>query len=124
MVLASDRQNPLWNLDVDFDGTVSPLDVLIPINEINRQNSGGTRIDFTQPVGQNNYLDVDGDLTLSPVDILNVINYLNADIAPIPTDLSLSVDTGDSATDKITNDPTIIGFISNNSAFTQRSRLG
>ena len=111
VVLASDWQNPLWNLDVDFDGTVSPLDALVPINEINRQRDGGTKIDFTQPVGENNYLDVDGDLALSPVDILNVINYLNAVATPIPTDLSLSVDSGESNTDKITNNPTVIGSV-------------
>lgn len=111
VVLASDWQNPLWNLDVDFDGTVSPLDALVPINEINRQRDGGTKIDFTQPVGENNYLDVDGDLALSPIDILNVINYLNAIATPLPTDLSLSVDSGRSATDKITNNPTVIGSV-------------
>ncbi len=118
MVLASDWQNPLWNLDVDFDGTVSPLDALVPINEINRQRDGGTKIDFTQPVGENNYLDVDGDLTLSPVDILNVINYLNAIATPLPTDLSLSVDSGRSTTDKITNNPAVIGSVFDFSAVT------
>ena len=111
MVLASDWQNPLWNLDVDFDGTVSPLDALAPINAINRQNDGGTTIDFSQPVGENNYLDVDGDLALSPLDVLNVVNYLNSNATPLLTDLALSVDSGDSTTDKITNNPTVIGSV-------------
>jgi len=115
VVLASDWQNPLWNLDVDFDGTVSPLDALVPINEINRQNGGGPKIDFKQPVGENNYLDVDGDLTLSPLDVLNVVNYLNASKTPLPTNLSLSVDSGASANDRITNTPIVNGLVTNTS---------
>ena len=34
-MLASDWQNPLFNLDVDDNGSVAPLDALIVINDLN-----------------------------------------------------------------------------------------
>lgn len=115
-VLTSDWQNPLWKLDVDFDGTVSQLDALVPINAINSQSGSEPGFDFTKPVDGNNYLDVDGDQMLSPLDVLTVINFLNTNTPRIPTDLALSVDTGSSNTDKITNNSSVSGAFTNTSS--------
>jgi len=64
-------QNPQNQLDVDADGNVSPLDVLILINYLNSRS--GTLTDFQKP-----FLDVSGDDDISPLDALLVINYLNS----------------------------------------------
>jgi hypothetical protein len=67
-------QNQTLNEDVDNGGTVDPLDVLILINEINR--NGSRALDgsgITSPP----YYDVNGDRTLAPIDVLQVINYIN-----------------------------------------------
>jgi len=71
---ASPWQNQILNEDVDNHGTVDPLDVLILINEINR--NGSRPLDGS---GLNSppYYDVNGDRTLGPLDVLQVINYIN-----------------------------------------------
>jgi hypothetical protein len=63
------RQNPLKPLDVDLDGSATPLDVLSIINKLNIA-------DLPVPNGTN-YLDVDGDGMISPLDVLTLINALN-----------------------------------------------
>ena len=73
-LLVSDWQNPLFNLDVDNDGVVAPLDALLVINQLNRT---GFDFDFTRSVGEQPYIDVSGNLSLEPLDALPVINYLN-----------------------------------------------
>lgn len=72
--VASPWQNQTLNEDVDNGGTVDPLDVLILINEINR--NGSRALDgsgITSPP----YYDVNGDRTIAPIDVLQVINYIN-----------------------------------------------
>ncbi len=67
-------QNQSLNEDVDKLGTVDPLDVLILINEINR--NGSRPLDgsgLTSPP----YVDVNGDRLLGPLDVLQVINFIN-----------------------------------------------
>lgn len=59
-------------LDVNRDGYVSPMDVLLIINELNLSTGGLAR---TTVAG--NVLDVTGDGLLTPIDALQVINYLN-----------------------------------------------
>ncbi|MEO8268485.1 MAG: dockerin type I domain-containing protein, partial [Aureliella sp.] len=59
-------------LDVNRDGYVSPMDVLLIINELNLSKGSYAR---TTVAG--NVLDVTGDGLLSPIDALQVINYLN-----------------------------------------------
>lgn len=61
-------------MDVDEDNTVSPLDVLVMINDINQR---GTRTLGRLVQRPDGYLDVDRDGSMSPLDILTVINYLN-----------------------------------------------
>ena len=73
-LLNVDWRNPVDSIDVDNDGSVSPLDALVVINYINAGGSGRLPAvhDLSKP-----YLDVDGDQSVSPLDVLNVINYLN-----------------------------------------------
>ena len=67
-------QNLSNPIDVDGDGNVSPLDVLIIINELNSRGTH-TLPDLAQPSRQK--LDVNGDSFVAPVDALQVINFLN-----------------------------------------------
>ena len=69
-------QNPKNPLDVDGDNSVSPLDVLALINELN--TNGSRQLDANGPVqGVKTFFDVDGDGSISPLDVLGVINFLN-----------------------------------------------
>ena len=73
--------------DVNDDGIVSPIDVLILINSINQ--SGCRLLSNASGIGTSGegasgevgsrrfYMDVDGDNFLSPLDVLLVINELN-----------------------------------------------
>ncbi|MFN9984832.1 MAG: dockerin type I domain-containing protein, partial [Pirellula sp.] len=120
-LLASDWQNPLWKYDVDDDGTLSPLDVLVVINKI---NSADPNLDFNKPVGWNPYFDVDADRTLSPLDVLSLINRINQAPGNVTTTGSLLVDSGLSNTDRISNDPTIVGSFNSQSglSYTAKAR--
>ena len=69
-------QNPLMKLDVDSDGSITPLDVLLIINLLNESDTW--RLDASNPRhAAAGYVDVDGDGNLSPLDVLMVINELN-----------------------------------------------
>ncbi len=71
-------RNPTNPLDVNNDGSVSPIDALLVISDLNKN---GNRILPNPPVPPNvppPYLDVSGDNSLSPVDALIVITYLNS----------------------------------------------
>lgn len=74
------RQNPF---DVDADGSVSPLDVLVLVNEINVSGSRALPrpVPFSAP-----YIDPTNDGILDPLDVLQVVNYLNnlRDLGPGP----------------------------------------
>lgn len=62
-------------LDVNDDGNVTPLDVLLVINDL---NSRGSRLPARGP-SDTEYLDSTGDGAVSPLDVLVIINALNAD---------------------------------------------
>ncbi|MCY2986937.1 MAG: dockerin type I domain-containing protein [Planctomycetota bacterium] len=70
-------ENPLLPCDVNGDGSVTPLDALFLINQINTHGSG------TLPTPSPNgsfplpYLDVNGDGILTALDVLLVVNRLN-----------------------------------------------
>ena len=68
------HQNPTNRFDVNNDGTVSPADVLMGINDLNVNSS--RPLDFPNALAP--YFDVSGDDTHSPADPLAVINFLNA----------------------------------------------
>jgi len=69
-------QNPKNPLDVNGDGTVFPLDVLVLINDINSHNARALPVP-PPPAATPPYLDVSGDGSVGPQDALIVINYLN-----------------------------------------------
>jgi Dockerin type I domain len=69
----SPHQNSVLSTDVNADGQVTPLDVLIVINSLARNGSGSLQ-GISVPYRQ--HVDVSGDLELSPIDVLQVINYL------------------------------------------------
>lgn len=76
----SNFQNPFLNYDVNGDGLVTPLDVLILVNLLNRQGYqlGGSTSGGGAGEPENAlYPDVNGDNRLSPIDVLLIVNYLN-----------------------------------------------
>jgi hypothetical protein len=69
--------NPTNALDVDNDGSISPLDALLVINRLNSPANilaGGEGEGSDLP---KLYFDVNGDGAVTPLDALTVINYLN-----------------------------------------------
>src|SRR5947207_5479971 len=69
--------NPHNPMDVNEDNSVSPMDPLTVINNI---NAGGSRPLNGAPLhGQ--MVDTNMDGMLSPIDVLGVVNYLNAFLA-------------------------------------------
>lgn len=68
-------QNKHWGLDVNNDGELTPVDVLIVINALNRL--GVVPLDRQPPPGSSNFIDVNGDRYLTPLDALILINALN-----------------------------------------------
>ena len=68
------HQNPILNLDVDADGFISPIDVLLVINFINFNGSSSVAGLPAPPP----YRDVNGDNQIDPLDVLAIINYINA----------------------------------------------
>ncbi|GAB5405442.1 MAG: dockerin type I domain-containing protein [Aureliella sp.] len=76
----SSHQNPRLQYDVNGDGQVTPLDVLILVNLLNQEDyelpppaiGGGSG----EP-GSVIYPDVNGDNELTPLDVLIIVNYLN-----------------------------------------------
>jgi hypothetical protein len=73
---AAPWQNPTQVLDVSGDGLVSPIDVLLCIDRMNRDGTGALPAPSTGS-GPPPFVDVNGDDQLTPVDPLIVINYLN-----------------------------------------------
>jgi hypothetical protein len=72
---ASDWHNNSLAQDVNADGCVTPIDVLILINQINSTHGGP--LPATRPEGAN-LVDVNGDGSLSAMDVLSVITYMNS----------------------------------------------
>ena len=74
VVGGSIHQNPVNNLDVDADGFVSPIDVLILVNDINFH---GVRT-LPNTLATPPYLDPTGDGQIGPLDVLVVIDFINS----------------------------------------------
>jgi hypothetical protein len=68
-------QNPGNRFDVNADGFVSPIDVLVIINLL---NSRGPSIPVQGLPGPPDYVDVNGNNTVEPLDALEVINFINS----------------------------------------------
>ncbi len=71
-------QNPLNPLDVNDDGHVTPLDVLLGINQLNERGPRKLTADDSVTGDTQRYLDVNGDGTHSALDVLVIINRFNA----------------------------------------------
>ena len=75
LVMAGDWQNASLRRDVDNSSLVTPLDVLLLINNL---NSEGTReLPSRSQHSDDPFYDVDGDQWLTPLDPLIVINAIN-----------------------------------------------
>lgn len=75
--LASPWQNQSRRHDVNNDSLVTVLDVLVVINEINR--NGARQLADNEPPPPP-FFDVDGNRVLEALDVLIVINYINAQL--------------------------------------------
>ncbi|XZE21482.1 tandem-95 repeat protein [Pirellulaceae bacterium SH449] len=75
--LPSSHQNPTNRYDVNADGFVSPIDVLLIINFINENGGGGTSI--ANAPAPPPYRDVDGDEFIGPLDVLALITFINTE---------------------------------------------
>ena len=73
-------QNPANRIDVNADGQITPLDVLLIVNRLNA-GENGVPLPPAQSEPGPPYVDVNGDNTTTPLDALIVINRLNADSA-------------------------------------------
>lgn len=113
-------QNPVIAEDISGDQSVSPLDVLTLINDINTNSARSLQ---GSPSGQAPFLDPNGDRFISPLDVLMVINFLNRagnaegeSAAPIEQSNESSQDSQrlpSFAFDLIPNAPTRIVYQSN-----------
>ena len=74
-VVVSIYQNQTNRFDVDGEGTVSPLDVLVLINLLNSQ---GPSLQVDGLPGPPAYVDVNADNRVDPLDVLDVINHINS----------------------------------------------
>lgn len=70
-------QNPENFLDVNADGTISPIDALLIINDLNFNGSRMLPNPPIPPMVPPPYLDANGDNQVAPIDALLVINFLN-----------------------------------------------
>ena len=69
------HQNPIQKLDVDADGFISPIDVLLIVNFINTNGPSTSVASLPSPPP---YRDVNGNNIIEPLDVLEVINFINA----------------------------------------------
>lgn len=68
-------QNPSQRWDVNADGFISPIDVLILVNLL---NSRGSSIPVAGLPGPPDYVDVNGDNFVTPLDVLAVVDRINS----------------------------------------------
>lgn len=71
-------QNPQNQFDANNDGSVSPIDVLVLINDLNSFGARALPVPPVAPFIPPPFLDVNGDGSITPQDALTVINLLNA----------------------------------------------
>ncbi len=83
------RQNANNRLDVNDDGSISAIDVLMVVNYL---NTGGNSVHAEGPSDRQVYVDVSGDQLASALDALLVVNYLNSSPLPQAEGEALAVD--------------------------------
>ncbi len=66
--------NSAMPLDVNGDGLILPIDVLLVVNELNAQGTGALP---SRTTNEPPYLDVNNDGLLQPLDVLLIINAIN-----------------------------------------------
>ncbi|MFO0870718.1 MAG: choice-of-anchor U domain-containing protein [Pirellulales bacterium] len=71
------HQNPESMYNVNDDGQVTPIDVLLVINELNERGGHRLPVPLPLPISRLLYLDVNGDDQVTPLDALLVIGELN-----------------------------------------------
>lgn len=71
-------QCPVFPLDVNHDGLITPLDALIVINYLNEHGPGTLPVPVTAELAPPPYLDCTGDREVTPEDALLIINDMNA----------------------------------------------
>jgi VCBS repeat-containing protein len=76
--LGNPWQNPINRFDVNNDGAVSPIDVLVLVNDLNARDARPLPIPPIPPFVPPPFLDVNGDRSVTPQDALAVINHLNS----------------------------------------------
>lgn len=69
-------KNPVLPWDVNRDGSVTPLDALQILNQLNR-TSGSFDLPELSSSDTHRYYDVSGDGYATPQDMLRILNYLN-----------------------------------------------
>ncbi len=69
-------QNPSQPLDANDDGSVSAIDALVIINDINVNGIRELPANNSQTADVQ-FVDVNGDGSVSPIDVLQVVNFLN-----------------------------------------------
>jgi len=67
--------NPILPVDVNNNGDADPLDVLIVINEINRNDARSLDPNFDRGL---QFVDVNRDGDIGPLDVLIIINFINS----------------------------------------------
>ncbi len=72
-------QNPNEAMDVDGNGLVLPLDVLLVINGLNQGGSRSLPTSLVAPNIPPPFMDASGNGSLEPLDVLLVVNWLNGD---------------------------------------------
>lgn len=78
-VTGSQWQNAALPRDTNNDGSVSPIDALIVVNDL---NNNGARALTTEST----LVDVNGDLSVSPQDVLFIVDELNGFASDAPVD--------------------------------------
>lgn len=101
------HQNQQLNQDVNADGFVSPIDVLLVVNFINFSGQSSVSvIGLSEPPP---YRDVNGDNSINGLDVLELINYINTrgngeGEGEGSSYVGLSMDVGASAAPMVTSD--------------------
>jgi hypothetical protein len=68
--------NKALQWDVDGNGSIDPLDVLVAINELNA--NGSRRLDNTRLIDRSLFfVDTNDDGFIDPLDVLGIINFIN-----------------------------------------------
>jgi hypothetical protein len=73
-------QNAKDRFDVNGDGVMAPIDVILLINQLNHR---GSSVLPQSRTASDMFLDVNGDGSLTPSDVILVINNLNAKLHPV-----------------------------------------